>query len=66
MSKPAVTVNPVANNYSSTNERIIEYSDKHGNGGLISLTTTENGIRVHVYRETRVRLHTEDTPTGGN
>lgn len=50
MAKPKVNTNPVANNYSHTNERIIEYSSKNG-GGLISLRETDDGrLRVELYR----------------
>jgi hypothetical protein len=53
MAKPTVNTNPVANQYTSGNERIIEFSDrKVGGGGLISLRRTQGDDRlmVSVYR----------------
>ena len=35
-SKPTVTANPGADQYSASNEKIIEYSAPDGSGGLIS------------------------------
>lgn len=51
MTKPKVTTNPVANQYASTDERIIEYSNGMGVGGLIGLRNLEDGtMRVELYR----------------
>lgn len=51
MAKPKVNTKCVASQYASPNERIIEFSDAKGNGGLISLSTDEDGIlNVYVYR----------------
>lgn len=49
MPKPKVTVNPVANNYAGSNERIVEYSVRGPNGtlgGLIALRLTDDGTLV--------------------
>ena len=45
MAKPKVTTNPVANQYASENQRIVEYSSKAG-GGLIAFTVTDDGRLV--------------------
>jgi hypothetical protein len=51
MAKPKVNTNPVANQYSAPNERIIEYSIRSGLGGLISLREIEGGkLQVQLYR----------------
>lgn len=51
MRKPKVTVNCVANAHSAPNERIVEFSDPLGNGGLISLRYMPDGtLLVDVYR----------------
>lgn len=50
MAKPKVNTNPVANQYSAPNERIIEYSSTQG-GGLISIRETDAGrLRVDLYQ----------------
>jgi hypothetical protein len=50
MPKPKVTVNPVANAYTSANERIVEYSHK-GLGGLMALRALDDGtLLVNLYR----------------
>lgn len=50
MSKPSVNVNPVANQYTERDERIIEFSSSAG-GGLIGLKVMDDGtLRVDVYR----------------
>lgn len=69
MRKPRVTTNPVANRYSSPNERIVEYSaGESGAGGLISLTVTEDGrLHVHLYRhDALVTISVADPPTDSN
>jgi hypothetical protein len=49
MAKPTVTTNPVANRYTTGNERIIEFSSKFG-GGLIALRETpDDRLLVSVY-----------------
>ena len=49
MRKPKVNTNPVANNYSAPNERIIEYSSQSG-GGLIAFRETDGHLTVDLYR----------------
>lgn len=49
MPKPKVNTNPVANNYSAPNERIIEYSSKSG-GGLIAFREVDGRLIVELYR----------------
>lgn len=50
MTKPKVTTNPVANQYTDSRERIIEYSHK-GLGGLIALREMPDGtLLVQLYR----------------
>lgn len=50
MRKPSVNTNPVANQVSGKNERIIEFSSNNG-GGLISLWEMADGtLSVHLYR----------------
>jgi hypothetical protein len=70
MPKPKVNTNPVANNYSAPNERIIEYSSKSG-GGLIALRETDDGrLTVDLYRHddtVDIRVGpAEGIPTEGN
>lgn len=48
--KPTVTLKCPANAYSSANERIIEFSDSRGNGGLISFREGKAGISIDIYR----------------
>lgn len=55
--KPTVTTKCPANAYSAPNERIVEFSDSHGNGGLISFTELEDGtLGVSVYRTNGVTI----------
>lgn len=49
MSKPKIDVNPVANQYTGRDERIVEFSSDAG-GGLISLRVQDESLRVEVYR----------------
>ncbi len=49
--KIKVNTSPVADNYSGTNEKIIEFSSPNG-GGLISFRLMDDGtLRVDVYRQ---------------
>jgi len=49
--KVKVTLNPVANTYAGTSERIIEYSSPNG-GGLISFRLSDDGhLIIDMYRE---------------
>ena len=41
--RPRVILNCVADRYTGGSERIIEFADSRGNGGLISLTEKEDG-----------------------
>lgn len=51
MTRPSVTTRCVADQYHGPNERIVEFSDAKGNGGLINLRTQEDGtLSVHLYR----------------
>lgn len=52
MGKPSVNTNPVANQYSSNNERIIEFNNgEDGTGGLMSLRRQDDGtLQVRLYR----------------
>jgi hypothetical protein len=51
MRKPRVIKKCVAHRYAGPHERIVEFSDDCGNGGLISLVQHEDGrMTVDVYR----------------
>jgi hypothetical protein len=50
MAKPKVDTNPVADRYSGSNERIVEYSTRSGLGGLISFRETEDGLLIDLYQ----------------
>jgi hypothetical protein len=55
--KPSINVHPVAAQYASRNERILEFSGPDGAGGLISLALENDGtIKVHVYRHERTEV----------
>lgn len=68
MRKPRITINCVANRYAAHGERICEFSDGKGNGGLISLITREDGtLSVDVYRhgpKVEVRIGKPEKPRG--
>jgi hypothetical protein len=49
MGKPKVITNPVANQYASKDERIIEYSSD-GGGGLIAFRVVEGRLIIDLYR----------------
>jgi hypothetical protein len=62
--KPRVLVKCVANTYSAPNERIIEYSDGNGKGGLIAFRILQDGpdgthrLLVELYRhDVGVEIH---------
>jgi hypothetical protein len=58
--KIKVNLKPVADQYASTGERIVEYSSAHG-GGLISFRLTDDGyLVVDLYREDGTVLITTD------
>lgn len=50
MSKPKITTRPVASNYESRDERIIEFTGTNG-GGLISVINFADRTRVDVYQQ---------------
>jgi hypothetical protein len=46
-----VNIRPVANHYATPGERIVEYSNKKGDGGLISFRENDEGdLIVELYR----------------
>lgn len=47
-SRIRVDTSPVAQRYSD--EKIIEFSDSRGNGGLIAFKETDDGVQVQLYR----------------
>lgn len=58
MKKPSINTRCVANHYAAPNERIIEFSNANGGGGLISFRTAEDGsIVVEVYRQENTVVH---------
>jgi hypothetical protein len=61
--KPTVNTRCGANRYSATDERIIEFSDGNGKGGLISFIAKEDGtLDVCLYRmDQGVVVHTNPT-----
>lgn len=58
-----ITLRPVANNYAMPGERIVEYSNDKGEGGLISFRDGEDGkIIVEPHRhDANVEIHAEGT-----
>ena len=70
MSKPRVIKKCVANGYAAPCERIVEFADGHGNGGLISLVQHEDGrLTVDVYRygpRVEVRVGKPEAPARGD
>jgi len=48
MSRPRVIANCVANKYAGADERIVEYTSRHG-GGLIAFHETEDGLVIDLY-----------------
>jgi len=48
--RPTVTLRCPADQYHSPGERIVEFSDSRGRGGLISLRETDDRLIVEVYR----------------
>lgn len=62
MSKPNVNTNPVANQYTSRNERIVEYSSPNG-GGLIRFTVLDDGtLAVGLYgHDETVKISVSDS-----
>lgn len=62
-SSVSVNTNPVANQYTGWNERIIEFDSPNG-GGLIGFKVLEDGtLRVDVYRTDETVVVSTDRPT---
>ena len=70
MCKPRVIKKCVANCYAGPHERIVEFADSRGNGGLISLVQHEDGrLTVDVYRygpRVEVRVGKPEAPAKGD
>jgi hypothetical protein len=49
--KPRIITNCVASRYAAPNERIVEFADDAGNGGLISIRTVDGRLIMDVYRQ---------------
>ena len=48
--KPRVNTNCMADGYAADNERIVEFSNGQGCGGLISFTCHSDSVGVYIYR----------------
>lgn len=50
MKRPTVKLRCPADKYSAANQRIVEFSDSLGNGGLISFREQHGKLYVELYR----------------
>ena len=70
MRKPRVIQNCVANRYAGPHERIVEFADSRGNGGLVSFVEHEDGrLTVDVYGygpRVEVRVGKPQAPAKGD
>lgn len=56
MKRPSVKTRCVADAYAAPFERIVEFSDEHGNGGLISFKSIGGTLVVDIYRANGVEV----------